>query len=177
MSQAVTDAPPACFGPELIAAYPDAKVVLSLRDIDSWYDSVMATVNEATKSPLNLLLGVIDQAFMGRWGPMLGRMIQGTFGGDLEKNGRKAFQVHYDEIRRLVPEENLLEYKLGEGWDRLCKFLGTEIPKQPFPHINETASFHDRLAVMRKRRALFAMKQYPVGLTLVVSVCLAWYLH
>jgi len=35
--QAVCDIPAAAFGPELIAAYPDAKVILTIRDVDKWY--------------------------------------------------------------------------------------------------------------------------------------------
>lgn len=36
-TQAVTDCPAMGFGPELIEAYPEAKVILTLRDVDSWY--------------------------------------------------------------------------------------------------------------------------------------------
>lgn len=38
--QAVCDFPAAAFGPELIAAYPNAKVILTNRDVDSWYKYV-----------------------------------------------------------------------------------------------------------------------------------------
>ena len=45
---AVTDAPAACFAPELIQAYPDAKVVLNLRrDLDAWQRSVLKNIAQA----------------------------------------------------------------------------------------------------------------------------------
>ncbi|KAJ4348110.1 uncharacterized protein N0V89_009482 [Didymosphaeria variabile] len=42
---AVTDAAANCFSAELIAAYPDAKVILNTRqDIDAWHASVMSNI-------------------------------------------------------------------------------------------------------------------------------------
>ena len=44
-AQALTDAPASCFAAELIAAYPEAKVVLNVRrDMDAWYRSVVSNL-------------------------------------------------------------------------------------------------------------------------------------
>ena len=42
--RATVDWPAAAFWRELVDRYPDAKVLLSLRDADRWYDSVMNTI-------------------------------------------------------------------------------------------------------------------------------------
>ncbi|MCJ1357618.1 MAG: hypothetical protein MMC33_007614 [Icmadophila ericetorum] len=173
--QAVTDVPAACFGPELIAAYPDAKVILTLRDVDKWHDSVMTTVVEANKHPLLPLLCYLDPVFVGKWKPMTTKMKNGFFRGSVKDNGKQIFLDHYEEIRRLVPKENLLEYKVGEGWDRLCEFLGDETPKESFPNINETSTFHDRMALMRRKRLLFGLKPLLTGISVMVAGSYLWY--
>ena len=65
--------------------------------------------------------------------------------GDFEKNGKRRFQEYYEEIRSLVPPENLLEYKMGEGWKPLCDFLEVPVPEgKKFPRTNDTDGFVDR---------------------------------
>jgi hypothetical protein len=65
--------------------------------------------------------------------------------GDFEKNGKRRFKEYYDEIRSLVPKENLLEYKMGEGWKPLCEFLEVPVPEgKKFPRTNDTDGFVDR---------------------------------
>lgn len=53
---------------------------------------------------------------------------------------RKGYETHNKQIKATVPKENLLEFHPSEGWEPLCKFLGKEAPKDPFPHINEGAN-------------------------------------
>jgi len=52
-------------------------------------------------------------------------------------NARAVYRRHYAEIRAMVPEERLLEYELGSGWEPLCAFLGKRVPDVAFPHRNE----------------------------------------
>ena len=37
----------------------------------------------------------------------------------------------------MVPASQLLVYRVGEGWERLCQFLEVEVPDCPFPHENK----------------------------------------
>ena len=37
------------------------------------------------------------------------------------------------EVRRAIAPERLLAFDVAEGWAPLCRFLGAEIPKTPFP--------------------------------------------
>lgn len=65
--------------------------------------------------------------------------------GDFEKNGKRRFNEYYQEIRDTVPAENLLEYKMGEGWGPLCEFLEVPVPEGlKFPRTNDTDGFVDR---------------------------------
>jgi hypothetical protein len=56
-SVAVTDAAANCFAPELIAAYPNAKVVLNMRsNLDAWNASVMSNIVGVNEDRLKWLL-------------------------------------------------------------------------------------------------------------------------
>lgn len=63
------------------------------------------------------------------------------FQGDFENRGKQVFRSHYALVRELVPKEQLLEYDVAQGWGPLCRFLGEEVPDQPFPFTNTTSDF------------------------------------
>ena len=85
----------------------------------------------------------------GLYYPMLRRLWDCFFSHDFEKNGKDVFRKHYQEVRDLVPPENLLEYQVGMGWEPLCKFLGHHVPPTPFPRLSDTEDFVNRC---RKRK-------------------------
>lgn len=67
------------------------------------------------------------------------------FKSDFRKYGKAVHREYYAEVRSLVSADNLLEYRMGEGWEPLCKFLEVEVPKgKKFPHTNDTDGFVDR---------------------------------
>jgi hypothetical protein len=131
---ACVDFPVCMFYRELMEVFPDAKVILTVRDPQSWWRS------------FNVLMSIVSKA---RWlrffGPNLRRNIEfsdklvteNTFGGRLEKeNCIKVFERHNQEVRESVPEERLLEFDVTQGWEPLCEFLNLPIPEKKFPHLN-----------------------------------------
>ena len=54
------------------------------------------------------------------------------------------FNAHNEEVRRSVPNERLLVYEPGEGWEPLCDFLGLPVPAAPYPKVNATGDFVSR---------------------------------
>ena len=66
-------------------------------------------------------------------------------------NAEKVYLQHYENIRRLVPPERLLEYKLGSGWDPLCEFLGKEVPREEFPWLNNSGEMVKRIRNLQSR--------------------------
>ena len=142
--QAVCDFPACAFAPELIAAYPEAKVILTNRPVESWYTSCIGTIRKSMTSPLLYFMGFFDTEVMGKWTPMTRALFKAVFDNDFENNGRRVYTEHYDMVRRLVPKDRLLEYQIGEGWDRLCAFLEEDVPNVPYPNTNEAAAFRDR---------------------------------
>jgi hypothetical protein len=146
--EAITDFPGAVFVEELTEAYPDAKVVLTLRDVDDWMGSMRKTIMKQAYSPLATLMGWIDPVCFGEGNRMCRMGFNGLFKGDFERNGRQAFLDHYDHVRRVVPADNLLEWSPKEGWEPLCKFLEHPIPSTPFPRSNEAAIFQQKSATV-----------------------------
>ncbi|KAH7131508.1 P-loop containing nucleoside triphosphate hydrolase protein [Dactylonectria estremocensis] len=166
-SQAVCDWPAIAFAKELIEAYPEAKVVLTNRDVDSWHASTMKTVYWRVTDHELRWLSNFDWA-AGMYYPMLKKFFDTFFEGDFPNRGKDVFKRHYAEIRALVPEDNLLEYRVQDGWDPLCKFLGEPVPKgYSFPNVNDNSDF-----VSRSRRRN-RNQMYNVALRYIITLLIA----
>jgi hypothetical protein len=153
--EATMDWPACTFYGELMERHPDAKVILSVRDPERWYESVRNTIYELSvivpRHPLyrigytfvRLLVlrgpGNIDLADEIIW--------QGTFDGRFEDENYaiEVFERHNAEVQQRVPENRLLVYDVKSGWGPLCEFLGVEEPDEPFPRTNDTAQMRRRL--------------------------------
>lgn len=159
--QAVCDVPPAVFAPELIAAYPEAKVIILNRDPDKWYESMKTTVLAVMPTLSGLITSFGDWRNTGQWRFMAKQMLSDFFGprGTGEENAKKVFVEYHEHIRRIVPKERLLEFKVQDGYGPLCEFLevprptvfrdGKEVEKD-FPRINEGADFVKRKEVWER---------------------------
>ena len=139
---AVVDWPACAFYQQLMQAYPAAKVLLTVRDPQSWYESTRNTIYQAGRmSPDSP-----DTADRRR---MINTLIwQGTFGGAFEDKQRaiSIFERHIEEVKDRVPGARLLVYDVNEGWEPLCRFLHVAVPAdKPFPHLNETSAFHQMI--------------------------------
>ena len=142
--QAVCDWPAVAFAKELIEAYPEAKVVLTTRDVDSWHASTMKTFYWRAMDPELRLLSYVSWA-ASYYQPMIRSFFDNFFEGDFPNRGKEIYLRHYEEVKSMVPKENLLEFKVSEGWEPLCKFLGERVPKgQQFPNINDNRIFVSR---------------------------------
>ncbi|KAH7041476.1 uncharacterized protein B0I36DRAFT_209608, partial [Microdochium trichocladiopsis] len=139
---ASTDVPGCLFWEELLDAYgPDVKVVLVDRDLDTWQRSFDGLVDGIMNPFVRHVLATLDPFIVGRVsGVGVGwiRAITGTTDTALAKQrAREAYQKHYAQVRKAVPKDRLLEYRLGSGWEPLCEFLGRPVPDCEFPHVNE----------------------------------------
>ncbi|KAK2810078.1 hypothetical protein FQN50_003272 [Emmonsiellopsis sp. PD_5] len=170
--QAVCDWPACAFAKELVEAYPNAKVILTTRDVDSWHSSVMKTVWWRVTDPEHRLVSNFSWAASMYW-PMLRKFFDTFFKGDFPNKGKQVYLNHVEEVRSLVPAERLLEYKIGEGWGPLCEFLGEEIPDTPFPRGNDMQGFVDRCRTRNRRQMLNAGLQAVVMSGSIIATGLA----
>lgn len=160
--QSAVDWPVCSFYAELMRIYPDAKIVLSVRDPENWYESVCQTIYRAGKgpdSPIGSLLFALIKTFVpairGVKGLSDALIWQQTFHGRFEDKDYAiaVFNQHIEQVKQRVPPNRLLVYNVKEGWGPLCAFLGIEEPKDlPFPRLNERKDFLGN-SVMRRSGA------------------------
>merc|ERR1711939_1065086 len=168
--QAVCYWPAVAFAKELIEAYPEAKVILTNRDVDSWHASTMKTVFWRVSDPELKYLQHFSWA-ASMYYPMLKKFFDTFFKGDFEHRGKEVFINHYNEVRSLVPKENLLEFKVQDGWEPLCKFLGQPIPMgSKFPNTNDNRDFVAR-SRRRNRMQMLNVGVKFLEIAVLVAVC------
>ncbi len=182
---ATVDWPACTFYEELLRRHPDAKVLLSVRDPERWYESTRNTIYELSKIIAGSWLSRVIFAFVGLFVPgvfEIGRMDneiiwQGTFDGKFEdkRHAIEVFHRHNEEVRRAVPPDRLLVFDVKEGWGPLCAFLGVPVPEgEPFPHVNDAEEFRSR--IRRMSRVVRIISYCALGLAVLVIAGLAIWL-
>jgi hypothetical protein len=129
---------------ELVAAYPDAKVVLSVRPEEVWWTSFSNTIGKLMNVHRQIPLPPHIAAMVAAGVDIIGR---DTFGGKWTDRDAAlvAYRQRIREVRVAVPADRLLVYDVAEGWDPLCAFLGVPVPGTPFPHSNRRGEFWENL--------------------------------
>ncbi len=135
------DWPGARYWRELLDAFPDAKVILSVRKPNGWYDSVQATI-----SPFVEARGTHDSPHLNAIAEMAYKTIVRPIFDDRLSDRSHAisvFEKHIADVQSSVPAERLLTFDVREGWQPLCAFLGVAVPDMPFPKTNSSKEFVD----------------------------------
>ena len=153
--EATVDWPGCTFYKELMEHYPDAKVLLSVRDPDAWYKSASETIYQMSQRgfPASLVLRFVPR--LRRFVKMVTRLIwQDTFHDRFSDRAYaiSVFNEHIAEVKRTVPPEKLLVFEVKEGWEPLCRFLEVPVPDKPFPRLNDSAAFRRQASLRRFRR-------------------------
>ena len=148
------DWPGGYFYRELIDVYPDAKVLLSVREPQAWERSMRETVwavrhGESLVRLLSSAQAHVNEQWRG-FLEMIDRLVwedEGTFAsGHAEPQQLIDTMIrHNREVESNVPPERLLVWSVEEGWQRLCEFLEVPVPRQPFPHVNDRTEFLNRV--------------------------------
>ncbi|KAI4185561.1 MAG: hypothetical protein L6R41_004041 [Letrouitia leprolyta] len=184
---AITDIPCIMFTEELLAAYPSAKVLLTLRDEDSWVRSVRGLFNTLLRWNWSLVwshepLFPQEKAFHIRGYIRIIEIAWNIWTGgdwDDEEALRRTFREHYAKVRALVPRERLLEFDAREGWGPLCGFLRKEVPEGEYPRLNDlgfTIWFHKQLWWAAARKTVVEKVKGRWGLGFVgMGAVVAWY--
>ncbi|MFV0526353.1 MAG: sulfotransferase family protein [Acidimicrobiales bacterium] len=148
--QSQVDYPGAIIWRELMAAFPEAKVLHTVRDPDRWYDSTLTTVYRARTALApwaRRLVPIVDEAFR-----VNDAMIwDGLFEGRFEDRDRaiEIFEARTAEVVATVPPDRLLVFDVADGWEPLCAFLDVPVPDEPFPHVNDRRWMQLRFGTVR----------------------------
>ncbi len=145
--RSTADWPGTYFWRELTGRYPAAKVVLTVRDPQQWYDSAHDTIFQAAGSALANLPAGRDPAVAAGLGMLESIVWEGTFGGRFadREHAVRVFTEHNEAVRREIPADRLLVFEVARGWQPLCDFLGVPVPEAPFPRTNDSATFRARI--------------------------------
>lgn len=136
------DGPCAVYYPQLMETFPDAKVMLTVRDAEGWYRSTHDTLYQfAVRGARNPPEAGSRQARMGRLTNTL--VWNGLFEGRFSDK-EFAIDVYHQHNQRVIDSVdpgNLLVWDVKQGWEPLCGFLGVAPPRgEDFPHVNDTES-------------------------------------
>jgi len=138
--RAIVDWPGGSFWREISAMYPDAVVLLSVRDPEGWYRSASNTIflpfagmSPDSGSWMEAMLKLFRDRFSDRFDDPTAMM--------------DAFVRHNDAVRAEVPANRLLEWAPGDGWGPICERLGFPVPAEPFPVSNTTDEFRVMLGI------------------------------
>jgi hypothetical protein len=183
---AVTDIPPCFLWEEMMRAYPEAKVVLVERDFDRWWKSFDETAVYALSNPGTRALEAVE-GFLGTYVSTMSRkLVLGYFGissiEELDKEkAREVWDRHYRDIRKACEATpgRLLNMRLEDGWEPLCKCLNKPVPATPFPRVNGV-EVQRKLAgdYIKKKLAIAGVGFLKLGAPIIaVAVATWWYFH
>lgn len=136
----MSDIPAALFCDELIAAYPNAKIILTTRDEDRWFKSMKATIWHLYESRR----AIVATGIPSRLSQLQHEHI---WGGDPDNFGRAKYREHNAHVRKIAPKERFLEYQVQQGWEPLCAFLEREIPEVGYPRADDWKEYKQKHAV------------------------------
>ncbi|HET6448189.1 MAG TPA: sulfotransferase [Conexibacter sp.] len=150
--EATVDWPAAARWREICAAFPDAPVLLNLRDFEPWYRSMENTIRAAKVTPPEQLE---QDANRPPPNPLLWQVIdaliwEGDFQGRFEDKAwvREMYDARIEEIKATIAPERLTVWELGvDGWEPLAGMLGVDVPDEPFPRLHDTAEFRSEFGL------------------------------
>jgi len=163
--KATADFPASIFWEGFFKANPNAKVILTIRDPNKWYESLRQTIYKFTKESSIIFMFHPMARFV--WPADNEILWDGYFENRFQDKefAINKFNQHINEVKRKVPANQLLVYDVKEGWEPLCKFLNKPVPKKPFPKVNDREAILKEVEVITK-----AMKRKVFGFVATVSL-------
>ena len=144
------DFPVCLFYEELVNKFPDAKFILTLRDFDTWYESTANTIYKVPTMlpewfkrvvyPIRMFIELqVNLIWVG--------LFKNNF-SDIEYT-ELVYNEHLKSVKKTIPADKLLIYRVNEGWGPLCEFLNVDKPEIPFPKVNDTAEMLRNFAIVK----------------------------
>ncbi|XP_078491412.1 uncharacterized protein LOC144747507 [Ciona intestinalis] len=160
---AVVDTPCYVFWEEIMEAYPDAKIIFSIRDEDVWVRSMKKQKDSYATEPLYVLMQMFSYSGWGHF-QFIAAAAQVILGSTVKwpwckfnlnpTVWKRMYRNHNNYVLNNAPKDKLLVYNLKDGWEPICEFLGEEVPNKPFLHANAGASivkdFIDNHPIMKR---------------------------
>lgn len=137
--RATIDWPSTNYWRELAESFPQAKILLSVRPPEQWWNSFDQTIrrliDSRTRASSEHIASVLDYAFT-----IINQQTFGTTTID-KATALKVYDRRIAEVRAAIPSTRLLEFDAAQGWEPLCAFLDEAVPDSEFPHANDASDF------------------------------------
>ena len=163
---ASVDFPMSLYWRDLARLYPEAKVILTVRDPVRWFTSVRNTIRQVCSFMQESWLGLPFRLLtsLRRRNPMVATFTcstatylgpsypRGMFGAvDCgQETAVRFFTEWREQVEREIPADRLLVFQVKDGWEPLCQFLGVPVPQEAFPNVNDTPSMLKRISIMKR---------------------------
>ena len=167
------DFPVCLFYEELVNKFPDAKFILTLRDFDTWYESTANTIYKVPTMlpdwfkrvvyPIRMFIELqVNLIWVG--------LFKNNF-SDIEST-ELVYNEHLKSVKKTIPADKLLIYRVNEGWGPLCEFLNVDKPEIPFPKVNDTAEMLRNFAIVKSLPYVLILSIAAISVLLFMSVLL-----
>ena len=167
------DFPVCLFYEELVNKFPDAKFILTLRDFDTWYESTANTIYKVPTMlpdwfkrvvyPIRMFIELqVNLIWVG--------LFKNNF-SDIEST-ELVYNEHLKSVKKTIPADKLLIYRVNEGWGPLCEFLNVDKPEIPFPKVNDTAEMLRNFAIVKSLPYVLILSIAAISMLLFMSVLL-----
>ncbi|KAF7258064.1 NAD dependent epimerase/dehydratase [Paragonimus skrjabini miyazakii] len=154
------DHPVCAYYKELLDVYPNAKVILTVRNPEIWLAGCRSTIlprDLFSNRPwsfyfLRHVFGLkpLHEVYLDSWRRVFGQTMD--FSSDTAM--MNGFVAWTERVTQTVPADRLLIYDISKGWEPLCRFLGKPVPDCPFPHVNEYQELRRMVRLERRSTKL-----------------------
>jgi len=141
---ACVDEPASWYWKQLWEMSPDALVILSIRDSQSWWESVESVTLQIKKEKSQPeLLTAARREYL----TFLYAMYPGLNAELSREKAIASFEEHNREVLAYAEQNEkfkrrLLVWHASEGWEPICQSLNLPVPDIPFPHKNRRNEYH-----------------------------------
>jgi hypothetical protein len=133
---AAVDWPASHFWHELSTAYPNALILLSVRDsAKTWWESAEATFLPFART------GLAPDWEHGHGLQTLLAQFAGTEDWNDPATLQATYERHNEAVRQTIPAHRLLQWQASEGWGPICRALDVGVPERPFPWVNRRSDW------------------------------------
>ncbi|KFH40552.1 hypothetical protein ACRE_087440 [Hapsidospora chrysogenum ATCC 11550] len=155
---------PQYFFDEFLEFYPDAKFIITDRDADSWIKSVKSTICELLRMVNSFPLSILRKTdpWLSAFCTLNCTLEEIIFHGKGSVAGiedaKSDFVARQQQIQKLSSRPNVAVFRLEDGfsWEKLCPFLGHDIPSTPYPNAYGQSDFHARWAKVLRPKMWYA---------------------
>ncbi len=141
---ACVDEPASYYWKQLSDVFPNALVILSVRDTDSWWASMLKIEEHYEEEMKRPELITAERREFHKFSDAIYPHLQSGLSEDVERaffesHNRRVLE-HAERDQKFI--QRFLLWRVEQGWEPLCNALGLPVPNISFPHKNKSAEYH-----------------------------------